>query len=214
MTGVDRTEIEQREPEGGTALDRLIFFSDAIFAISITLLVLPLAETHIDQARAPEELHELLPEIWTFVLSFVVIGVFWMQHHRYFRDIAAFDGGLIRLNFAFLLCIVFMPFPTAALARAGGSPAVVALYAGTIVATSSMSTLMWWYASRPGSGLLADGVPRARVRHRLLGVASAISVFLVSIPVALIDADAGKYTWIAAFPVSVLVERWQRRREP
>jgi uncharacterized membrane protein len=200
------------EPERGSALERLVFFSDAIFAISITLLVLPLAETHISQAGAAHQLAELLPEVGTFALSFVVIGMFWMQHHRAFRDIAAFDGVLLRLNLAFLFCIVFMPFPTAALAQAGGSPTVVALYAGTIMVTSTVSSLMWWYASRPGSLLLADGVPRQRILHRLLGAAAAIVVFAASVPIAFLDADAAKYSWLAVLPVSVLVDRLQRQR--
>jgi uncharacterized membrane protein len=203
--------IEEQAPQSGSGLERLVFFSDAIFAISITLLVLPLAETHISDTRALEQFVDLLPEIGTFALSFAVIGMFWLQHHRYFRDIAAFDTSLLQLNLAFLFCIVFLPFPTATLARAGDSPTVTAVYAGTVVTTSSIWTLTWWYASREGR-LLEDGVPRARVVYRLLGATSPIVVFTISVPIAFIDPDAAKLSWIAAWPLALLLDRVQRRR--
>lgn len=206
------SQDETQGPERGNALERLVFFSDAIFAISITLLVLPLAETHLTEDEAPRQLAELMPEVSIFALSFAVIGMFWLQHHRYFRDIAAFDSVLLRLNLGFLFCIVFMPFPTAALGRAGGSGTVTALYAGTIAVTSSMSALMWWYASRDGGVLLVDGIPRARVRHRLAGASVSILVFAASIPIALfVDANAAKYSWIATLPLSLLLDRFSRR---
>jgi uncharacterized membrane protein len=213
--GAEREQMSQdspgeARPETGSALERLVYFSDAIFAISITLLILPLADVRLSEARAGEELRDLLPEVYTFALSFVVIGVFWMQHHRYFRDIAAFDDGLIRLNLAFLFCIVFMPFPTAALGRVGNSAVVTALYAATIAVTSAVTVVIWWYVSRDGGRLLVPGVPRSRTIHRLTGGSIAAVVFAASIPLAFVEADLAKYSWIAVYPLSVLAARLQR----
>jgi uncharacterized membrane protein len=72
----------------GTALDRTIAFSDAVFAIAMTILVLELHVPDVPPAQLPAQLLNLLPAYLTFVLSFVVVGVIWMSHHRKFCVIA------------------------------------------------------------------------------------------------------------------------------
>ena len=121
--------------------DRLVNFSDAVVAIAITLLILPLVDT-------ATELHDktvtqLLEDNWlkllVFVISFAVIGRFWLAHHRMYENIVGYNKALLWTNLFWLLTIVFLPFPTELIAASGGgddSPATSALYVGTMVLSS------------------------------------------------------------------------------
>ena len=99
-------------------LERLTFFSDAVFAIAMTLLVIEvrLPELHAptDQSLA-QALVDLLPNYIGFIISFLVIGRFWTGHHRLMAMIDRADPALIRANLLLLMAIAFMPFPTAVL---------------------------------------------------------------------------------------------------
>jgi uncharacterized membrane protein len=125
--------------------DRLVNFSDAVVAIAITLLILPLVDT-------ATELHDktvtqLLEDNWlkllVFVISFAVIGRFWLAHHRMYESIVGYNKHLLWINLFWLLTIVFLPFPTELIAASGGgtdSPATSALYVGTMVLSSFAGT--------------------------------------------------------------------------
>jgi uncharacterized membrane protein len=84
------------------SFERIVFFSDAVMAIAITLLVIDLKIPNIPTALAAAELQaslrELTPRIVSFVISFSVVGVYWSSHHRYFTYIKRYDGRLIFLN--------------------------------------------------------------------------------------------------------------------
>ena len=116
----ERTGTAGAEDEGQVlGFERVVFFSDAVFAIVITLLVLPLtAELEIPQDGA-DLLHEVLGghglRMLTFALGFLVVGQFWIAHHRMFDRLQRYDTGLLWLNLLSLLTVSFMPFPTAVL---------------------------------------------------------------------------------------------------
>ena len=104
------------------ALDRVVFFSDAIFAIAMTLLVLQLRIPFVPSGNEHvlwQRLGDQLPSFWSFALSFFTIGLQWMAHQRKFRLIRRYDGVLLWINMVFLFCIAFLPFPTAVLAQRG-----------------------------------------------------------------------------------------------
>ncbi|MFC0205216.1 TMEM175 family protein [Novosphingobium soli] len=112
------------------ALERVVFFSDAVFAIAITLLVLEIEVPHLPHDAPPhrywEALYELVPSFLAFLLSFLVIGRFWLSHHQIFGRVKRFDVRLIWPNMLYLLSIGFMPFTTAFMA-AGRNTFVPAL---------------------------------------------------------------------------------------
>jgi uncharacterized membrane protein len=132
------------EGSGDLALDRLVFFSDAVFAIAITLLVL---EIHVpdlprseDIAGSWEAFLSLGPSLFAFALSFLVIGRFWMGHHERFRPVRHYDPRLMWPNLLYLMAIVFMPFATAFLGRNLGHfvPALVYNLAMLVLALLAM----------------------------------------------------------------------------
>ena len=118
---------------GNLAYDRVLFFSDAVFAIAITLLVVDIRVPTV-VANAAQELHGDLGRILSFAISFLVIGLFWMGHHRMFRYITALDRPIIFLNLLFLGTIAFLPYPTALLFagndQAAGRPGLLRLVRG------------------------------------------------------------------------------------
>lgn len=98
-------------------LERMILFSDAVFAIAITLLVIeikvPHIESDINDRLVLSELLHLLPKFFGFVFSFFIIGIYWTVHHRLFSYLINYDNKLIWLNILFLFSIALMPFTTA-----------------------------------------------------------------------------------------------------
>lgn len=134
-------------------LERLIFFSDAVFAIAITLLVIEIhVPTPEDAAAAggygPVLIH-LLPSFAAFILSFAVIARFWMGHHAAFSQCGRFDKRLLWPNTLLLMAIAFMPFATAFLARNLGQIASAVFYNATLLVTAILSAVLIGIATAP-----------------------------------------------------------------
>ncbi len=179
--------------------ERLAAFSDGVFAIAITLLVLPLTEAEIHAETLAADLAALVPKALTFALSFAVIGRFWLLHHGDLRHITRTDDPLLVLNLVFLFTIAFMPFPTALLGETSDSAAAAILYAATIMAASLASTAMWWYCARRGL-LDAEQARPQQVRANLAGGLAAAAAFVPSIPLALVSPDWAKISWLLLIP--------------
>jgi len=155
--------MAERETEGGLAFERLVFFSDAVFAIAITLLVLEIQAPHLGADSSDRDLLAallgLLPKLIGFAVSFAVIGSMWIEHHRIFRYIARYDDGLLWRNLFFLLVIAFMPFPTALYSENHRVGAALALYAGSLAVAGLAKLWIWRYAAAGGRLLAADVAP-------------------------------------------------------
>jgi uncharacterized membrane protein len=193
-------------------VERLAAFSDGVFAIAITLLVLPLTEAQIHEETVTADLEALLPKGLTFALSFAVIGRFWLLHHSDVQHITRTDDKLLVFNLAFLFTIAFLPFPTAVLGESSDSGAAAILYAATIMAASLASTAMWWYAARHGL-LDPEQAPAAQVRANLAGGLAAALAFAPSIPLALVSPSWAKVSWLLLIPFSMIADRLFPSRE-
>ncbi|MDP9229489.1 MAG: TMEM175 family protein [Bacteroidota bacterium] len=137
-------------------LERMIFFSDAVFAIAITILVLEIKVPPIDRHAATDEillknLDELVPKFVGFFISFFIIGLYWTIHHRMFGYVVNYTRRLIWLNLIFLLAVVLMPFSTAFysefILRLLKTPAIV--YVTNIVFLGVMNFVLWTYINNP-----------------------------------------------------------------
>lgn len=179
-------------------LERLIFFSDAVFAIAITLLALeirlPPGEELLGNTELAGRLLQLWPSYIAYVISFLVIGAFWISHHRKFRYIQRYDSRLLLLNLLLLMAIGFMPFPTAVISEYGNRTATI-FYAGAVGVIGVMLAIVWGYASRHNR--LIDPQLAALTRRReLIGPLIMAGVFFLSIPVAFLDDDLAKFSWL------------------
>ena len=139
--------------------NRLEAFSDGVFAIAITLLVLEI-KVPPGESLGLGLLH-LWPSYLAYAISFIVIGAIWINHHAMFDWIVRADHKLLLLNTLHMMFIAFLPFPTAVLAEAfharAGQNIATAFYAGTLTIIGVLVTAMWWYAASHRE-LLNDGI--------------------------------------------------------
>jgi TMEM175 potassium channel family protein len=169
--------------EPGTA--RFETFSDGVFAIAATLLVL---EFHASPGiHLGEELRHLWPSYLAYVTSFVTIGIIWMNHHHTVSLLGRTDRTMQFINILLLLTIAFLPFPTKLVAQnlrgGGGEEAAALVYAATFVLMALLH-LIWWRYARNDRRLIADETPdsalRAVDRAYLPGVPMYGAVFIVA----------------------------------
>ncbi|HMU45018.1 MAG TPA: TMEM175 family protein [Chitinophagaceae bacterium] len=137
-------------------LERMILFSDAVFAIAITLLVIEIKIPEIPRNEVTDHillhrLAELIPKFVGFLVSFLLIGQYWIVHHRMFGYVINFSQRLIWLNILFLLGIALMPFSTGFYSEYAGVPVItpVIFYTGNIALMGTVNFCMWQYISNP-----------------------------------------------------------------
>ena len=134
-------------PEPGLGFERLVFFSDAVFAIGITLLVLDL-KLPLD-AHGEVDLDRLAPKLLGFVISFMVTGLYWLAHHRLFETLRDQDGLLRGVNLIYLACVVFLAFPSSVVTEHPTATWAVIFYALSVAATGLMHVVLVLVARRP-----------------------------------------------------------------
>jgi uncharacterized membrane protein len=144
---------------------RLETFADGVFAIAATLLILT-----VDGAVGGEgiglgaELRHAWPAYVGYVVSFVTIGIMWLNHHTVMSLVERVDRRFLLANLGLLMCIAFVPFPTRLMAehiRGAGAESAALAYGFTLTATALFFNTVWFYASRGGRLLRADCDPRA-----------------------------------------------------
>jgi len=170
---------------------RIGAFSDGVFAIAITLLVLGLeVPASVPPGGLMALVPEFLPKLAAHVVTFAVLGIYWVGHHNIFLYIKRHDRALLWLNNLFLLFVAVMPFPTGLIVAYGNDRAAVIAYAGTLVLAGLSLDLIWRYATGKyrlvtpnlDPGLIA--FVHGRVLLAPLVYLVAIGVSFVSIPVA------------------------------
>jgi uncharacterized membrane protein len=185
-------------------VDRLVAFSDGVYAIAITLLVLSLSVPNGPDDRLGDELRDLGPQLLSYALSFAVIGRYWVAHHRMFRSLRRVDGTLLTINLALLGCIALLPFPTQVLGDYGDTTLGTVIYAVTICAVGSLTALTSWYIVHAG---LSTPTPASVVRARVVRGMVVVLVFAISIPIAFASPAIAKYAWLLMIPLGVVAGR-------
>ncbi len=190
-------------------LERLVFFSDAVFAIAITLLVLEIRLPSTDGTITNSQMSPILAGMWHkflgYVISFLVIGAFWIGHHRKFRYILRYDSTLLFLNLLMLMGIAFLPFPSSIISEYPYRNVTI-FYAFTLMLTSLCSVAIWWYASRNNRLIDPDLDQKERRRQFINPIVTSI-IFLLSIGVAFLDTNLAKLFWLLIFPVTFYINR-------
>ena len=199
QTSIDAPEISYHERR---ALDRLIFFSDGVFAIAITLLVLNVALPAIQSGSASAGFVSVLlatvPRLGAYALSFLVISSYWMAHQRTFHYIERYNPTLGWLNLVFLLFVALVPFPTGLLSEYGNQVGAVILYAATLGILGLILFLLWVYASRDHR-LVTKKLSAKHIRETTIKNAISPLVFFASIGVAFVNLTAAEIVWVLVF---------------
>jgi len=221
MTGqIEESEREDSSREAGDvaaevefiSAERLIFFSDAVVAIAMTLLAFSLPVPHIPSHASDAVVWD---KVWaghidylTFLISFVVIANHWRLHHRLFRFVYRLDARIITLNMVWLLMIVIIPFATRVLSGTGAFGIRFGLYAVIQVVTVLTALLMSRHIR--ANELVRPGAPGPGTRYEDSTLLTVAAMFAISIPVAFVTQWAFA-VWVASAPAARLVLRLRQR---
>lgn len=177
--------------EHETSLHRIEAFSDGVFAIAITLLIIEIAVPHIsgDQTLGHELAREW-PKYGAYVLSFVMIGIYWANHNSFFRLFARSDHVFLMLNVLFLMAIAFLPFPTAVLGdylrNSNERQTAVLFYALGLVLPASTWLTVWLYGV--ARGLLRTDLHPSYVRLLTIQYGMSTLIYLSAMGTALVSS--------------------------
>ena len=201
---------------GHRELDRLIFFSDAIFAIVMTLLILEIrapdnVPSDVAATEVPNLVWALWPKFFSYVLSFLVIGTYWIAHHQTFRYVRSYNRSLLWLNLVFLLSISFIPFPTDLLGEYGELRFSVIFYAASLGMARLLLAVVWWYIVA-GPIRTGDELDPGLARYHFFRSLAIPALFFLSIGISLVSVNAAVACWLLLFVADVMMWRLQRRR--
>ncbi|MEV6643606.1 TMEM175 family protein [Amycolatopsis sp. NPDC051371] len=188
--------------------ERLVFFTDAVVAIALTLLVLPLTELVPELVAEHKPALEVVTGNWSkifsFVLSFVVIGRFWSVHHTIFEHVRSYSTALLRTNFCWLLTIAVLPFPTELIGAYQTERFTVVFYLGTLLASSLCHTALVLIVRRDPQ-VRGDAEPMSDESFWSFAVSTA--VFALAVVVGLIKPGFGYYVLLLLALPSTIVRR-------
>jgi TMEM175 potassium channel family protein len=178
-----------------------------VFAISITVLTLSLRlPAHTTDTGVAHALRKAIPSVFTYVLSFAVIGLYWIAHHRMFRYIDRLDAGLLLLNLAALCVVAFVPFLTSVLGDPESTTAAVVFYAATMCLLGCVVLALWIYVALHHRLIKAD-TPALFLKHSLWRGARVPVVFAASIPIAFANPHTAEWFWLLIVIGPVLLRR-------
>ncbi|HWT90417.1 MAG TPA: TMEM175 family protein [Solirubrobacterales bacterium] len=203
----------RRREENEIEFGRIVAFSDGVFSIAITLLVLNLGiDKGLSEGQIDDALWNLREDFFAYAISFAVIGRFWVVHHRFFAEVEAFDGRLIGLNLLYLGFIVLIPFSSEVLGEYGGQTPAVVLYSANLALVVLLGLLMGADARRRGLTKVDD---RAHRENQIRSTYIA-GVFLLSVPLAFLAPNVAPYLWLVLFldPAARLAARGISRDGP
>jgi uncharacterized membrane protein len=193
--------------------ERLITFADAVVAIALTLLVLPLSEIASELGRdtsVGDVFSQNRDAFGSFALSFVVIWVLWTAHHRTMEYFDAYDGMLFRLTMVWLFTIVLLPFVTQLITGSQYDRGAPALYEGVLLLSSLCLTGMSWWGRRHRE-LLADDAEADRWRAEPISI-GVPTVLVISLLLTLIFPSVGAYPLFLLLAADNVIDRARLRR--
>lgn len=174
--------------------ERFKAFVDAVVAIAMTLLILPLMESVSEAASGnlstADFLNEHSDQLLSFGLSFVLIAIFWMGHHRQYRDVEQITPALLWINVAWMATIVWLPVPTAMLGQMDSDPLQAVLYIGTLMLTQVTTLSGWAYLLRHPQ---LTTTAHETMRHGVARDAAAIILFALALVIA---TSVGSYGYL------------------
>jgi uncharacterized membrane protein len=178
-------------------LSRIMAFTDGVMAVAITLLVLNLEVPDVADDELKDALVDLLPSVYAYVLSFALIGRFWVLHHNRFETFVGFDAGLMALNLLFLALVGLIPFATDLLDRYSDSALATATFSVSVALASLCHWVMARYAVRKGF------VDEARLHEygwpQSVGGLAIGLFFLAAAPLAFVAVELAHVLWISTF---------------
>jgi uncharacterized membrane protein len=192
---------QARMAEGLPGTSRLNTLVDGVFAIVITVLVLEIKIPEIDPAHVNQELRTALigqiPVIISYVVSFFLLGIYWIGHHAMFRMVKRYDRALIWLNILFLLFVTLMPFPVGLLIRYPDQQITLIIYCTVLIGAGLTAAAMWWHVSH-SYRLISANVSPILIRLTYRRVLTAPVIYLLAILASFLSVRAAWFLLGAA----------------
>ncbi|WAP51818.1 TMEM175 family protein [Arthrobacter sp. ATA002] len=198
-----------RRITSGSDVERTTFFSDAVFAIAMTLVAVDIKIPQVPDGDLGRAVAEQWPEFAAYLLSFAVAGTYWLSHHRLFRLLKGFTAGLQRLNLVLLFFIGLLSYATDMLAFHSDQVIGVVIYAATLGLIGAANTSLWLYAGR--QRMFKDDVDARLITYARVRAPVTPAVFLLSIPVAFLNPLAGILIWLAIPLINLGLRLWGRK---
>ena len=171
--------------------DRMLTFSDGVFAIIITILVLDLEVPDLSSGQSlASSLEEMRPTFIAFVISFLMVGMYWVGHRDMFVNVRLVDRDVLWLNLLFLLPVAVIPFAASVLGEYSTQPAALHLYGAVLIVATLMRMVLSWYLFRHPS-LLWEAYSKKSRRFGLWLTAGPLAVYAIAVLVA------GSLPWLS-----------------
>jgi uncharacterized membrane protein len=201
--------LPRRYDRDSAEFARVLAFSDGLFAIAMTLLIVsvtvPAISDHDSISEMADGLNDRLPDFTSFFISFAVIGRYWLAHHRFISLLRAIDQPLINLNLIYLAFIAFLPFPTALLGEYFENPLSIVIYAVSVGVVSGWEVVLFRRAYR--DGLFAKPISPEVYRFGVTASLLPVLFFAISIPIAFVSTTVAAASWFLVIPAGVWIER-------
>jgi uncharacterized membrane protein len=187
--------------------DRIVSLTDAVLAIAMTLLVLEIVVPELSRSEAPTELPkrllELLPDVWSYAISFIILGFIWISHDDRFHYIKRANRTLLWMTVFYLMFIAFIPFSTALIGAYGDQQISVIIYGINIIIVIVWSYLQWKYATKEHRLVDSDLDPKfiTRMSRRII---IGIILYLIAIAVSFLSNQASLIIFVL-IPIYYLI---------
>jgi TMEM175 potassium channel family protein len=190
-------------------IEYVISFSDALFAFSITFMALtiqlPTFSSNISDSGLTQRLGQsLIPNIIHYIISFMVVGMYWISYHEIFEHIRRADITLVWINLLFLLFIALVGYFTGLLTTYDTHRIVVISFSGIMAASGFVLCLIWGYATH-NRRLVDQDIPDHLIRYFLNRTFVPPLIFLTSIGISFINIHAAEYFWILILPANIII---------
>ena len=187
----------------------MISFSDALFAFSITFMALsvqlPNFSANIVESDLTRKLSQMLvPSIIHYIISFTVVGTYWISYHRILKHIRRVDITLIWLNLLFLLFISLVAYFTGLLTTYSSHRIVIITFAGIMSVTGFTLSVLWWYATH-NKYLVDKDIHPHLVKYFLLRSLASPLIFLISIGISFINVQISQFFWALILPIGIII---------
>jgi uncharacterized membrane protein len=201
--------VRWRRHGEGLEFERAAFFTDAVFAIAMTLLIVAIAVPTLRHTSSSSDLLGALDdkksEFIAFFIGFAVLGNYWLANHRFFSYLGGLSETGLLLTLPYLAFVAWLPFPTALLGTYDRNPVAVSLFAASSAIVSFLEAMLLRQAQR--DGLFRRTVSDEAYRHALRGSLMPVLFFVISIPVAFVDTYVAIGVWALTVPGEMLLDR-------
>lgn len=208
--------LEQHDPERRDfQIERLILFTDAVFAIAITLLIIEIKAPeahHLDTREQIMQILQMTPKFMGFMMSFFVIAIYWRSHHRIFGFVTNFTEKLIWINMFFLFTVVLMPFSSAYFSENYGKIVPFVFYNANVIVMALINYRIIRYVFNPANQITAH-LPSTQFLHLFKTRAIAIpAFFFFCLLIALIWGAPMPFIYILIWPMLAALNRYNKRK--